>query len=196
MPESSPHEVAAERHPAPAEVGMWIFVLADLCVFASYFAVFLLDRASHPAVFAAGQADMARHLGGVNTVLLLVSSFGVASAVAAAREADVARFQRGLLVALVMGLCFLGVKTLEYSAKFTAGFGIDTDVFYRDYFAFTGFHLLHVVVGLSLLAWCRFAYRTSESLRDHLGFVEGSGLYWHMVDLVWVVLFALIYLVP
>lgn len=196
MPEASAPTMPAEQHRTPAEAGMWMFVLADLCVFATYFAVFLVDRANHRTLFAEGQAGMARHLGGLNTLLLLISSWGMARAVAAARDGSLARFQQGLSHAILCGLSFLVVKTIEYRAKFAAGLGIDTNVFYRDYFAFTGFHLLHVVVGLSLVAWCRFAFRTPASLREHVGFVEGTGLYWHMVDLVWVVLFALVYLVP
>lgn len=186
----------AENNSAPAEAGIWVFLLADMIIFAMYFAVFVFDKSLQPQQFIAGQATLDTRLGGLNTVILLVSSYFMATAVHAARAANTARYSRYLRLTIACGCAFLVVKAIEYSAKFSAGYDIATDLFYRDYFAFTGLHMLHVIIGLCLLAYAGWLAKAGHRIDQHGRFIEGTGLYWHMVDLLWVVLFALIYLVP
>lgn len=195
MAYAEPHR-SDTRQTSPAETGVWVFVFADMFIFALYFMVFLYDKSLHASEFAQGQATLARHLGGFNTLVLLLSSLFMANAVRAIRLHDIAACQRFLRLTILCALVFICVKTFEYSEKITAGFHIATNVFYRDYFAFTGFHLIHVIIGLSLLSWLLVAVKQAEPDPDNIRTTEGIGLYWHMVDLLWIVLFTLIYLVP
>ena len=185
-----------DKNTAPAEAGIWLVLLADMTIFAMYFAVFAWDRSLQPQQFMAGQATLDTRLGALNTLLLLTSSYFMATAVHAARTANSARYSRYLMLTIGCGCAFLVVKAVEYGAKFSAGYDVATNLFYRDYFAFTGLHMLHVIIGLCLLAYAWLLGKNSTDIHQHRGFIENSGLYWHMVDLLWVVLFALIYLVP
>ncbi len=187
-------EAKIEHH--PAEIGVWLFIFADMCIFAMYFGVFVWEKKLNPALFAEGQATLSAEFGGLNTVVLLISSFFAAKAVHSARMLNIDAYRRFIKFTMLCGFAFLCVKFLEYRDKFSAGFDIATNEFYRNYFAFTGFHLLHVILGLSLLTWLLFSVKTIEQLKGNIQTSEGVGLYWHMVDLLWVVLFSLIYLVP
>ena len=191
---ASGSETQIEHH--PAEIGVWLFVFADMCIFAMYFGVFVWEKKLYPAMFAEGQATLSTEFGGLNTVVLLISSFFAAKAVHSARMLNIDTYRRFIKFTMLCGVTFLCVKFVEYSDKFSAGFDIATNEFYRNYFAFTGFHLLHVILGLSLLTWLLFSVKTTEQLKGNVKASEGVGLYWHMVDLLWVVLFSLIYLVP
>jgi len=179
-----------------AETGMWIFVLADMCIFAMYFAVFAWDKFLHAEQFIHGQATLNIRLGGANTIILLISSFFMAKAVLAARLADTKNYARYIRLTIVCGCAFLVIKAVEYSDKLNAGFTVATNEFYRDYFAFTGLHMLHVITGLCLLIYALHFAKHGENINSHSRYIENSGVYWHMVDLLWVVLFALIYLAP
>ena len=192
--EVSGSETQTEHH--PAEIGVWLFVFADMCIFAMYFGVFVWEKKLNPAMFAEGQATLSTQFGGLNTVVLIISSFFVAKAVHSARKLNIDAYRRFIKLTIFCGLTFLCVKFVEYSDKFSAGFDIATNEFYRNYFSFTGFHLLHVILGLSLLTWLLFSVKTTEQLKESNQTSESVGLYWHMVDLLWVVLFSLIYLVP
>ena len=182
---------------SPAEPGVWLFVFADMCIFALYFAVFAWEKSLHQSSFAESQATLNTLFGGLNTVILLVSSYFMATAVQAARSNKPSLFSRSLNITALCGLAFLIVKAFEYTEKFNAGITIYTNEFYRNYFAFTGFHMVHVIIGLSLLLYMMyFSGNQQDRIESDIKTVEGVGLYWHMVDLLWVVLFALIYLVP
>ena len=187
-------ESLVEHH--PAEIGVWLFVFADMCIFAMYFGVFVWEKNLNPVMFAEGQATLSTQLGGLNTVMLLISSYFTAKAVHSARVLNIDAYRRFIKLTMLCGFVLLSVKFVEYSDKFSAGFDIATNAFYRNYFSFTGFHLLHVIFGLSFLAWLLFSVKTAEQLKENVRASESVGLYWHMVDLLWVVLFSLIYLVP
>lgn len=188
------NQAAAKQH-AP-ETGMWIFILADMCIFALYFWVFLHDKSLHPDEFLQGQATLNTTLGGANTLILLVSSFFMASAVHANRNSDIPSFIRHLLFTILCGCAFLAIKGIEYSEKFAAGYHVASNVFYRDYFAFTALHMFHVITGILLLAYALYFSTRTENIHTHSRYIENTGLYWHMVDLLWIVLFSLIYLIP
>ncbi len=177
------------------ETGIWVFLLFDLSIFALYFWIFAWDKTQLPEQFAAGQATLNTAYGAFNTLALLISSYFIANAVQKARLNDVTAVKRNLILTILCGITFLVVKCVEYADKFKAGHYIDSNVFYRDYFAFTGFHMLHVFIGLILLGYILFESQRTDYLKDNTNFLVGSSLYWHMVDLVWVVLFSLIYLV-
>jgi nitric oxide reductase NorE protein len=187
---------SATQKAAIGETGIWVFILADMCIFALYFFVFAWDKSLHSAQFIQGQASLNTTLGATNTVILLLSSCFMAKAVHAARLFDIAHYARYIRLTILCGCVFLVIKAYEYSEKLTIGYHVATNEFYSDYFAFTGLHMLHVITGLCVLIYSlQFASR-DQSLKTHTRFIENSGLYWHMVDLLWVVLFTFIYLVP
>ena len=147
-------------------------------------------------MFIQGQATLNNSYGAINTLVLLISSFFMATAVHKAREANLVIYKRSLQLTLLCGLIFLCIKAIEYGEKFSAGFHIASNEFYRSYFSFTGFHMLHVVLGMAFLIYLYCTAKTPEHIKGETKTVEGIGLYWHMVDLLWVILFSLIYLVP
>lgn len=175
----------------PGEAGLWAFILGDLTIFGLFFGVVLYYRADQPELFAASQAQLSQGLGLANTIVLLSSSLLVVLGVAAARERRAVRAQRLLGGALLCGLAFAAIKAYEYADKLDADLTARTNDFYLCFYAFTGVHLLHVLIGTAVLgALCLRVRRTAVS--DPV--VEGGACYWHMVDLLWLVLFPLLYL--
>jgi len=178
----------------PGELGVWLFILGDMMVFALFFCTFMYYRGLDSASFRAGQAQLNRNLGVLNTFLLLTSSWLVALAVQAVRKRQA---DRAPLLFGAAGVCacgFITVKVFEYSAKLQAGITPASSDFFLYYYVFTGIHLLHVVVGLALLVWLTLRSRHENESLSELSLYESGASYWHMVDLLWVVLFPLIYL--
>ncbi|WP_448207848.1 cytochrome c oxidase subunit 3 family protein [Azospirillum sp. sgz302134] len=169
----------------PGHPMMWILILSELAVFAVAFIGFAVARLFDPAGFAAGQAHLNPTLGGLNTIVLVTSGFLAAAGVASAR--DGARLRaRGLFVgAAAIGLFFLVIKGIEYSATLGAGFTLDSGNFYTLYYLLTGFHALHVVMGIIVLVIVAF--------HDDVENLETGAAFWHMIDLVWIVLYPLLY---
>ncbi|MCH9731183.1 MAG: cytochrome c oxidase subunit 3 [Actinomycetia bacterium] len=178
----------------PGEPGLWTFLLGDMMLFAMMFATIGYYRSTDFDTFAESQATLTRALGVLNTVLLLSGSLFVALGVQAARRSSERSARRYLLLGLSTGVGFCVVKWFEYSAKIGVGITPTTNNFFTCYFVFTALHLVHVVVGMGIVIL--MAHRTSnrDRLYDSLGFIEGGACYWHLVDLLWVVLFALLYL--
>lgn len=189
--------MAAERsRHLPGEEGVWLFVLGDMAMFTALFAIFLYYRGLEPAVFAASHLQLNQSLGLANTALMLTSSWCVATAVRAVRLERIAVAQRLLYGAIACGIAFGGVKYLEWSAKLLHGITPATDSFFMFYFVLTGIHMIHVVIGTIILLFIaradwRVAAQRPSGLRD----LESGAIFWHLVDLLWIVLFALLYLV-
>lgn len=179
----------------PGEEGIWVFVLGDMTVFALFFATFMYSRGKNPAVFARDHAALHVALGTINTVLLLSSSLLVVLAVQrvlAGRREGVSRL---IVVALCCGAGFVAVKAIEWTQLFAARKGVGSGEFFSYYFMFTGIHLLHVLIGLAVLSRLIVVVRQTEFADKQKRLCETGGIFWHMVDLLWVVLFALFYLV-
>lgn len=184
--------VAPDRQP-PGDLAMWIFILAELLVFAVFFAAYAFARAGDPELFNAFQRHLDREAALINTLALLAGSWFVVQAVTAIREDDAGLCVRRLLAALGMGGLFLVVKGLEYAHHFAAGVRLSTNTFYMFYLSLTFFHFMHVIMGMVILAAVALkARRGGYSAADHVG-VETGASYWHMVDLVWLILFPLVY---
>ena len=186
---------AGRTRKVPGEEGIWVFVLGDMTVFGLFFATFMYSRGKNPAVFARDHADLHVALGVVNTVLLLSSSLLVVLAVQrvlAGRHADAWRL---IAAALGCGVGFVAVKAVEWTQLFAARKGVGSGEFFSYYFMFTGIHLLHVLIGLAVLSRLIVVTRQTEFTDKQARLCETGGIFWHMVDLLWVVLFALFYLV-
>lgn len=178
----------------PGDLAIWIFIFAELLVFGVFFASYAFTRADNIELFDTYQATLDRQAGMINTLLLITGSFLVARAVAAIRLDNTRAAVRWLAWSLIAGGGFVVVKAIEYYAKFSAGINLSTNTFYMFYISLTFFHFMHVILGMVILAALLVnARRGKYSSLDHYGMDSGAS-YWHMVDLVWIVLFPLVYL--
>jgi nitric oxide reductase NorE protein len=178
----------------PGVDGVWVFIGADSVIFAILFLSFMQDRLKNPAIFETSRHTLNMHLGGIDTLILLTSSWSVALAVQAMKRDLVDREPLLLLGGAVTGLMFMVSKAIEYFQKFAHGITPGTNPFFMWYFTLTGIHLIHVVVGTSMLTylWIRSRRGTYDHL--HKAVPESVASYWHLVDLLWIVLFPLLYL--
>lgn len=178
----------------PGDRDVWIFIIAELLMFGAFFVAYIVNRAGEVELFNASQRTLDRNLGALNTLLLITSSWAVARAVRAARQDRQSTIPRYLALAIAIGVGFMIVKCFEYSAKFGAGTTMMTNTFYMFYFCLTMIHALHVIAGSIILAvmWNN-ARGGAYDPRRTKGLETGAS-YWHMVDLLWIFLFTLLYL--
>lgn len=197
---------AAQQHEA-AWIGMWIFLATEVMFFGGMFLGYTIYRAMYPEAFAAASNHLDVWLGTFNTAVLIGSSFTMALAVRAAQLGARKPVTLFLLLTIVLGAVFLGIKFTEYYAKFTehlipgSAFSFEgalaaaAEIFFSFYFAMTGMHALHMLIGLGLLTTLIVKNRRGRFSSGYFTPVEIVGLYWHFVDLVWIFLFPLLYLV-
>lgn len=179
-------EAAQPRAGLPGELVMWVLVVSELAVFAMALLVFLVLRLGDPAGFAAAQDHLHRLSAGVNTMVLVTSGLAAALAVRAAEDGGRAAARRWLMAAVLLGGVFLALKGVEYADAARRGLGLDTHVFFTFYWLLTLFHAAHVLAGMILLGIVAIRARPEA--------VEAAAQFWHMVDLVWVMLFPVVYL--
>jgi cytochrome c oxidase subunit 3 len=187
--------------------GMWIFLVTEVMFFGGMFLGYAVYRYRYHEAFMAASDKLDILLGGVNTAVLILSSLTMAMAVHSAQTSKRRQLMVYLVITMLLGSVFLGIKAVEYAHKFHeslvpgAAFRFDgphpqnAQLFFSFYFAMTGFHALHMVVGVGLLSvilWMAYRGRFSA---EYYNPVEVSGLYWHFVDIVWIFLFPLLYLV-
>jgi nitric oxide reductase NorE protein len=177
----------------PGDTNVWVFVLGDLVYFLGYFVIFMIYRIQDRAVFLASQQHLNVTIATVNTLVLLASSRSVALAVLATRASDHGRATRLLQVAGALGALFAVIKVFEWGTEISRGYTLTHDEFFMFYFMLTATHLFHVLLGLGVLAYLGLELRTPGRRRTWV--VEAGAVYWHMVDLVWIFMFALIYLI-
>jgi len=177
----------------PGDLAIWFFILAEMLAFAVFFSAYAFARASHVEEFNLYQQTLDRNLGALNTVLLITGSWFVVLAVQAAHRDDAKAIPRNILLGFLCGGGFLAVKVVEYAEKFGAGITLSTNTFYMFYISLTFFHFMHVILGMVILAilWVQ-ARKGVYGSHDAHG-LESGAAYWHMVDLLWIVLFPLVY---
>lgn len=179
----------------PGDLAIWLFIFMELLVFAIFFIVYAITRLQNVEMFNQYQLTLNRELGAINTLLLISSSYFVVRSIHAIRDNNVESCINWLYAALAGGTGFLIIKSVEYSDKFSAGITLDTNTFYMFYLSLTVFHFLHVIIGMLILfAVVIKAKRGSYSADNYIG-VETGASYWHMVDLVWIILFPLVYII-
>ena len=184
------HVAAFER----ARMAMWLFLASEIMMFGAFIAAYVVLWMSGPD--GEGSAFDKHHLSWkiacFNTAVLILSSFTMVKAVQAISKGNRARCEDFMIATAALGALFLGVKGYEYSLKFSHGLYPDTNVFYGCYFLMTGFHGIHVLIGVILLIWCAFYVKRFNP--QNYAPVENLALYWHFVDLVWIFLFPIVYL--
>ena len=183
----------AARH-LPGEEGIWVFLGGDLLIFSLFFGLFLNYRTRDVALFEQSQAVLARGFGLINTLILLTSSLFVAMAVSGARQGLRARAAKLLLAGIACGVGFCISKAFEYGATISAGITLKTNDFFMFYYMLTGIHLVHVIAATSVLIYLWTITRAPNHSVTYLSVMEAGTVFWHLVDLLWVVLFALLYL--
>lgn len=186
------------RHPVaghiPGEPGIWLFIAGDCLLFSALFIVFLLYRAEQPATFGAGRAALNQLFGLGNTLLMLTSSWFVATGVEAARRNLIGVPQRCFGAALACGAAFGLIKVFEYREKIVAGITPTTNNFFMFYFVYTGIHMIHILIGMAVLAML-IGYTRQRNIQPlQIQHLETGASFWHLVDLLWIVLFPLLYL--
>lgn len=179
----------------PGDLAIWFFIFMELLVFAIAFLAYGITRAQNIELFNQYQQTLNKESGAVNTILLITSSYFVIRAVHAIKVDNVKDCVRDLYIALGFGAGFLVLKSFEYYDKFSEGINLSTNDFYMFYLSLTMFHFLHVILGMIILFAVAIKAKNGKySAKDHVG-VETGASYWHMVDLVWIVLFPLVYII-
>jgi len=186
-----PHD--APRH-VPGEAGIWIIIFGDMLVFSVMFLSFVCQRREDPRLFQTSAAHLNQVFGLLNTVLLLTSSWFVALGIQAARRDEGRRAARGFRLATLCALGFSIVKLLEYTEKVRADIVINSNDFYMYYFVLTGIHFMHVLIGIGVLTFMARHAAAGAIDGRRLSHLESGASFWHLVDLLWIALFALLYL--
>jgi cytochrome c oxidase subunit 3 len=187
------------------KLGMWIFLFTELFLFGGLFLVYAIFRAKYSADFHRGAEELNAFIGAANTVFLLISSMTVASALTAMQKGDKRMTLLLLTVTIMLATLFLVNKYFEWSHKFEYGIWPGSPVlknmphgellFFGLYYMMTGLHALHVIVGMILLSINVVKVKTGAVNSGRFLMLENSALYWHLVDLIWIFLFPLLYLV-
>jgi nitric oxide reductase NorE protein len=170
----------------PGNPLMWVLILSELLVFGALFVGFAVVRLLHPAMVLEGQSHVGILLGGANTLILVTSGYLAARAVRARAVSGVRESRWWLGGAALLGACFLGIKAVEYADKAALGLGIDTNAFWTLFYLMTGFHAAHVVMGIVVLGVVGW--------KNSVENLETGTAFWHMVDLIWIILFPMVYL--
>jgi cytochrome c oxidase subunit 3 len=184
----------AKQRTHALHLGMWLFLGSETLLFAGLFALYTSYREAFSAEFRAGIAHNNALIGTANTAVLIVSSFFVAWGIHALRRARRRACIASLCVAVGLGALFLVFKSIEYSEHVSEGLVPGKTLFLTLYYLMTGLHGLHVIAGMALLAWLAVRVKRGRTHAEHRTELELGGLYWHLVDVVWIFLWPLLYL--
>jgi len=186
---------------------MWLFLLTEVLLFGGLFLAYSVFRAWNPETFVNANKELDVVLGAVNTIVLISSSLTMALAIRSTQLNDKATTLKFLFVTLIFALTFLVIKYFEYSHKFHEGQlpgkfytfegieGTNPHIFFSIYFLMTGLHGIHVLGGMGVITWMITRVRKNEFSSQYYTPLEITGLYWHLVDLIWIFLFPLLYLI-
>jgi nitric oxide reductase NorE protein len=190
MSEASRERVETDRF-VPGQADMWAFVLFEALVFTGYFLVYVVRRSQDPGLFLQSQAHLDLRVGVFHTLVLLASSWSVARCVQSSREGSYPAALTNAFLTLLFGGVFMISKVLEWTAKVEEGFGFTTDEFFSFYYFLTALHFLHLLIGLGVLGIA--VHQLWSPARRSQQAIETCATYWHTVDFLWVLIFALLY---
>ena len=197
----------AEQQREAGLLGMWTFLVTEVLFFGGLFTGYAIYRHAHPEAFQIGSHLLNLPLGTINTAVLILSSLTMAMGVHSAQTGRRRRLILFLLLTMLLGATFLGIKFVEYDHKFVehlvpgAHFAYkgphspEVELFLSFYFAMTGMHALHMVIGLGIMTVLVFMAQKGRFTREYHAPVVIAGLYWHFVDIVWIFLYPLLYLI-
>ena len=200
------HSQHAEHHdPAAGKIGMWLFLFTEVLLFGTLFIVFAVYLQKYRFDFREASSHLDKLIGAANTLILLTSSLTMALSIGALERARKSLAQGMLVITIVCALAFLVIKSFEWSAKFSHDIypksetmllkPVGEQVFYGLYFTMTGLHALHVIIGAAAILIAMVFVQKERTRADRITFLHNTGLYWHLVDLVWIFLFPLFYLI-
>lgn len=190
-----------------AKLGVWLFLCTEILMFGGLFVGYLIFHSLYPEMFAEGAKQLDWRLGATNTVVLLASSFTMAAGIHYAQKNDRKKSMMMLGITVACGVIFMIIKYIEYTHKLHLGFApgkffhaehaehANLALYFSFYFLMTGLHGSHVLVGMGLIIWVMIRTAKGEFSSEFYTPVEGVGLFWHLVDLIWIYLFPLLYLV-
>jgi cytochrome c oxidase subunit III len=191
--------------PIASKLGMWLFIFTEILLFGALFIVYSVYRYRHPVEFHLANQELNVTIGLINTIILLISSATVAMSITAMQKDDKKLSMIFLVVTLLLALVFLINKYFEWGAKIHHGIYPGSEfllslsqgdiLFFGLYFFMTGLHAIHIIVGMGLLGWVLVRVKQGRVNKDRYAFLENGGLYWHLVDLIWIFLFPLFYLI-
>lgn len=186
------HEIYATP---PGDLAIWFFIFAELLAFGIFFIAYAFARAHNVALFDASQQHLSRTSGAINTLVLITSSYFMVRAVAAIKQDYSSICARWIAAAIGFGGIFLAIKLIEFYGKFSSGITLSTNTFYMFYLSLTIFHFMHVILGMVILTAVMLKAKAGGyGAKNHTG-VETGASYWHMVDMLWIILFPLIYVI-
>lgn len=188
------HHFEPEQAYHASKLGMWIFLATEIHLFTALFCTFAVFRWKQLDVFIESALALNWKLGAINTAVLLTSSFFMVRAVDAAQHGDNKKVIRWLDLTQLCAIGFCVIKSIEYGTKFHHGITISTNAFYALYFTMTGIHALHVVIGMGMIFWLRRLAKRGMFSQTYYTPAEVGGLYWHLVDIVWIFVFPILYL--
>jgi len=187
------------------KIGMWLFLYSEIILFGGLFVLYAVYFYTYPEFFAEGGRELDRKIGAVNTVVLLISSFTVAASITAIQRKAKKQAVGFLIFSILCGVIFLVNKYFEWSAKFHHDIYPNSEtlvsgepglnIFFGLYYVITGLHGLHVIAGMTLLSISLVLVLAGRINESKYSMLENSGLYWHLVDLIWIFVFPLFYLV-
>jgi len=177
----------------PGQPDMWVFVLFESLLFTGYFSVYLVSRTQNREVYLQSQADLDLRIGVFNTIALLLSSWAIARCVKAARAGAYRSAMLNAYLTICFGLVFLVSKILEWINEIRMGNTFTSNEFFQHYFFLTSIHCIHVLIGFIVLGVVVYQLRSPARRSQQL--VETCATYWHTVDFLWVLIFALLYVV-
>jgi len=200
------HFDSVEQEQDAAKQGIWLFLATEILMFGGLFVAYSIFRGKYPEMFHSGSKMLDVTLGAFNTVVLITSSYTMANAVTQTQKGDWQKAFNNVLITLICAGIFMVVKYFEYSHKFHEGMlpGLSFKVegasqglglFFSLYFVMTGLHGIHILVGMALMVWLLIRLKRGEFSPHYYIPVEGVGLYWHIVDIIWIFLFPLMYLI-
>jgi nitric oxide reductase NorE protein len=177
----------------PGQPDMWALVLFEGMFFTAYFTVYMICRVMDPEAFLASQAKLDLHWGFLNTLVMLTSSWFIARCVQSTREADYSLAMKNVVITFACGLVFVVLKVSEWSSEITQGLTFTFNEFFSFYYFLTGIHFIHLLVGFVVLGVVIYQLRSPERRSQEI--IETGATYWHLVDFLWVIIFALLYMI-
>jgi cytochrome c oxidase subunit 3 len=203
------HFSSLEQQNEAALLGMWFFLSTEILFFGGALMAYMVYRSWFPDAFAQASHEIAILPGAINTAVLITSSLTMALAVHAAQMGERNKIMVFIVLTMILGTAFLGIKGYEYHEKYLEGhipgFGLEfrfedqyirpAQIFFSLYFVLTGLHALHMIIGLGIMIWMLIWTKQGVITQEYYSPIEISGLYWHFVDIVWIFLFPLLYLI-